>query len=116
MARRVETTHGARVVAIAADHTVNRILVVDDHFDVALGTFRQTLSDGRLLAKGGCRISVDGASGMVVFAGHATVGERVAAIRSDVDFQQRLVQVQQMHGVIARLELFVFLRGEAVLA
>ena len=53
---------------------------------------------------------------MVVFAGHATVGERVAAIRSDVDFQQRLVQVQQMHGVIARLELFVFLRGEAVLA
>ena len=116
MACRVETTHGARVVAIAADHTVNRILVVDDHFDVALDTFRQTLSDGRLLAEGGCRISVDGASGMVVFAGHATVGERVAAIRGDVDFQQRLIQVQQMHGVIARLELLIFLRRETIVA
>ena len=62
------------------------------------------------------RIGELGAGGMMVFAGHATVGQRVAAVRGDVDLQQRLVEMQQVHGVITGLEGFVFLFGETVFA
>ena len=52
----------------------------------------------------------------MVFAGHAAVRERIAAIRGDVDFQDRLVEVQQVHRVVAGLERLVFLGREAVVA
>ena len=73
MAGRIEALDRASVIAIASNHTVNRIIVVDDHFDIGLGAFRQTLSDRRLLIQSDSRISVGGTGGMMVFARHATV-------------------------------------------
>ena len=73
MAGRIEALDRASVIAIASNHTVNRIIVVDDHFDIGLGVFRQTLSDRRLLIQSDSRISVGGTGGMMVFARHATV-------------------------------------------
>ena len=73
MAGRIEALDRASVIAIASNHTVNRIIVVDDHFDVGLGAFRQALSDRRLLVQGDSRIGVGRTGGMMVFARHATV-------------------------------------------
>ena len=73
MAGRIEALDRASVIAIASNHTVNRIIVVDDHFDVGLGAFRQALGDRRLLVQGDSRIGVGRTGGMMVFARHATV-------------------------------------------
>ena len=48
--------------------------------------------------------------GIICGAPNMAAGEKVVVT------QQRLVQVQQVHGVVARLECLVLLRGEAVLA
>ena len=114
--RGVEATHDACVVAVAAGHAVNRIVVIDLHFDVGLDIGQCGCRGGDLLVQRDHRIGELGTGGMVIFARHATVRQRIAAVRGDVDLQQRLVEVQQMHGVIARLQSLVFLFGEAVVA
>ena len=108
--------HRTGVVSVATNYAVNRVVVFDDHLDVGLRALRQALGDRRLSVQCHCRIDIGRSGGVVIFTGHAAVGERIAAIRGDVDLQQRLVQVQQVHGVVARLERLVLLRGEAVLA
>ena len=113
---RVEAADGAGVVAVAAGHAVNRVVVLDRHLDVRGGAGFQTLGERGLPVQRTHRIDVGGAGGMVVFAGHAAVRERIAAIRRDVDLQQRLVQMQQVHRVVAGLQGLVFGGGEAVLA
>ena len=52
----------------------------------------------------------------MVLARHTAVGQRVPAVRGDVDLEDRLVQMQQVHRVVARLERLVFVRREAVVA
>ena len=114
--RRVEPVDGAGDVAVAAGDAVNRVVVVDDDLDVAGDAGLRRGSGGGALVELGHRIDELRAGGMMVFAGHATVRERIAAIRGDVDFQDRLVEVQQVHRVVAGLERLVFLRREAVVA
>ena len=107
---------GAGDVAVTAGDAVNRVVVVDDDLDVAGDAGLRRGSGGGALVELGHRIDELRAGGMMVFAGHAAVRERIAAIRGDVDFQDRLVEVQQVHRVVAGLERLVFLGREAVVA
>ena len=73
MAGRIESLDRTSVIAIASNHTVNRIIVIDDHFDVGLSAFRQALGNRRLLVQSDSRIGVGRTGGMMVFARHTTV-------------------------------------------
>ena len=73
MAGRIESLDRASVIAITSNHTVNWIIVVDDHFDVGLGAFRQARGNRRLLVQSDSRIGVGRTGRMMVFARHATV-------------------------------------------
>ncbi len=60
------------------------------------------------------RVGELGACGIVEFARDAAVGERITTVRRHIDLEDRLVEVQQVHRVVAGLERLVFLGGEAV--
>ena len=111
----VEVLDDARVVAVTTGHAVNRIVIVDFNIDVHRGAGLVVSRFRGLLVECHGRIGVGGTGGVVVFAGHATAGQRVATVRGDVDLKQRLVEVQQVHGVLTRLQSLVFSLGEAVL-
>ena len=114
-AARLVVMNRTNIETVASDHTMDRIVVIDDHIDVVRLTVL-VLKLWRTLFKGGHRIGELRPGGVVELACDAAIREGIAAVGGHIDLKNRLVEMQQVHGIVARLQRLVFLRREAIIA
>ena len=87
----VEALDDASVVTIATGNAMNRVVVINLNVDVHRSAGLVISRLRSLLVQRDGRIGVGGTGGVMVLAGNATVRQRVATVRGDVDLEQRLV-------------------------
>ena len=89
----VEALDDASVVTIATGNAMNRVVVINLNVDVHRSAGLVISRLRSLLVQRDGRIGVGGTGGVMVLAGNATVRQRVATVRGDVDLEQRLVEM-----------------------
>ncbi len=108
--------HRTGIIAVATGDAVNRVVILNRHFNIRRGTSGNTGQIRGFAIELNHRIGELRTGGMMILARHTAIGQRVPAIRGDVDLEDRLVKMQQVHRVVARLERLILVRREAVVA